>query len=219
MSQLAKTNLAQQAAHAIAEQIFNGTLQPGSRLIEETLSSELGVSRIPVREGLQILEKDGLVTRAPRRGVKVAEISERDVFEILTFREGLEHMAVDHMYDYVPNVDALDRSPAINAIHEMSTAFAQDTDRMQRVDASFNFHVELIRMCGNSKITQAYSDAVLLVKLCMIRNLQSLHETESGAENVERHRTLLAEVLSGNRNRAHKAVSNHGHNQFLKENK
>ena len=52
----------------LREEILYGKLKPGERLMEIALSERLGVSRTPVREGIRLLEKEGLVVMLPRRG-------------------------------------------------------------------------------------------------------------------------------------------------------
>ena len=60
-----------------------GTYEPGERLIEATLSTELGTSRGPVREALRQLENEGLVMSFPYRGAVVLGVSDEEVQEVL----------------------------------------------------------------------------------------------------------------------------------------
>ena len=62
--------------------------------MESTLANRLGVSRTPVREAIHKLEQEGLVIMMPRRGAQVAQITEKDLIEVLEVRLGLEEMAV-----------------------------------------------------------------------------------------------------------------------------
>lgn len=85
-------NLAYQIAQYIGEKIIHAELKPGERIIEDNLARELNVSRIPLREALRLLEKDGLVELAPRRGVKVTKLTRLNVeytYDILTELYGL----------------------------------------------------------------------------------------------------------------------------------
>ena len=52
----------------LRRRIMTGELEPGTRLVEESLAELLGVSRNPVREALQILAGVGFVEMLPRRG-------------------------------------------------------------------------------------------------------------------------------------------------------
>ena len=74
----------------IREQILSGAFPAGTRLAQEELAEALGVSRIPVREALQILEEQGLVERLPNRHMVVAEIGEQQLHQIFEIIGGLQ---------------------------------------------------------------------------------------------------------------------------------
>jgi DNA-binding GntR family transcriptional regulator len=84
--------LGQRVVDALRKAIFSGTYKPGERLVEDRLASDMGVSRVPVREALRILAAEGLVKIAPRRGASVAALSSvaaRDMIEVRATLEGL----------------------------------------------------------------------------------------------------------------------------------
>lgn len=79
------------AASVIREAIVDGRLEPGARLKEENLATELGISRTPIREALLLLQSEGLVEAFPNRGafVRSYEIDElRDLYELRALLEG-----------------------------------------------------------------------------------------------------------------------------------
>ena len=80
--------------NTLRQAILRGELKPGERLMEIALSQRLGVSRTPVREAIRMLEQEGLVIMIPRKGAQVAEISEKDLKDVLEVRLGLEELAV-----------------------------------------------------------------------------------------------------------------------------
>ncbi|MEC4015829.1 GntR family transcriptional regulator [Streptomyces sp. H27-D2] len=75
---------------AIRDDIVSGTLPPGSRLVEELLARRYGVSRVPVREALRVLETEGFVTSRRHVGACVAEPTEREAADLLDVRALLE---------------------------------------------------------------------------------------------------------------------------------
>ena len=77
----------------LREAIRSGVLKPGERLMEIQLADELGVSRTPVREAMRKLELEGYVIMLPRRGTYVANISIRDLNEVLEIRTTLDALA------------------------------------------------------------------------------------------------------------------------------
>jgi len=78
----------------LRSRIVNLTYQPGERLIERDLAAELEVSRIPLREAMQLLQNDGLVVLVPRQGAIVAPFTADDVRDLFDVRESLEVLAV-----------------------------------------------------------------------------------------------------------------------------
>src|SRR5690606_1895705 len=64
-----------QVADQIRERIVMGEYPPGMRLIERTLATELGVSRIPVRDALNLLRGEGFVSSNPNRGMVVTTLT------------------------------------------------------------------------------------------------------------------------------------------------
>ena len=77
----------------IRQRILNGELKPGQRLVQDELTAELGVSRTPIREALNQLVHEGLVTISDHRRTFVAEFSTEDLVETYTMRAALESHA------------------------------------------------------------------------------------------------------------------------------
>ena len=80
----------------IREAILNGKYPPNKRLREIPLAEELGVSRTPVREAMRKLELEGLVVMIPRRGAQVANITEKDLNDVLEVRIALENLSIEN---------------------------------------------------------------------------------------------------------------------------
>jgi DNA-binding GntR family transcriptional regulator len=78
------------AATVIREAIVDGRLVPGARLKEETLASELGISRTPIREALLLLQAEGLVEAIPNRGAFVRAYEPSDLWDMYELRAVLE---------------------------------------------------------------------------------------------------------------------------------
>src|SRR5690554_72144 len=74
----------------LRERILSGEFRPGARLVEGKLSTEMAVSRIPVREALRALAAEGLVTIEPRRGATVAVLSDELAYDMVEVRATLE---------------------------------------------------------------------------------------------------------------------------------
>lgn len=74
--------------------IREGLLAPGTRLRAEEIATEIGMSRMPVREALRRLDSEGLVTLRPNRGAVVAGYKPEEILELFEMRSVLEGLAV-----------------------------------------------------------------------------------------------------------------------------
>ena len=78
----------------LRQAILKGELEPGERLMEIQLAERLGVSRTPIREAIRKLELEGLVLMIPRKGAEVAQITEKNMQDVLEVRKALEELSV-----------------------------------------------------------------------------------------------------------------------------
>lgn len=78
----------------LRRRVFSGELRSGQRILAETVATELGVSRVPVREALKVLEGEGLIVSTPHRGYSVKRLDPADLWEIFRMRELLETEAI-----------------------------------------------------------------------------------------------------------------------------
>src|SRR5829696_252732 len=86
--------LANVVAGRLRKAILEGRLKPGERIRQETLAAEMGTSRIPVREALNRLQNEGLVTLTSHVGARVAQLRLSELDEIYQIRERLEPLAI-----------------------------------------------------------------------------------------------------------------------------
>jgi DNA-binding GntR family transcriptional regulator len=86
----------QHALDWLRHAIVAGELRPGDRIPQEDIAVRIGVSVVPVREALRVLEGEGQVTYRPRRGYFVTKLYADDLFEIYALRQLLEARAARH---------------------------------------------------------------------------------------------------------------------------
>ena len=142
------------AAGSIREGITSGRYPLGSRLDQNALAGELGISTIPVREALRQLEAEGLVEISPRRGAFVAAISTAEMIEIYKIREALDTLAIS---EAVPNLTEADfrRVEAILDELEESTG-VHDVDRTLALNRQF--HGAIYAAAGMPRLVQMISN-------------------------------------------------------------
>lgn len=182
--------------------IFDGTLQPGDRIVESRLARELGISQAPVREALRELEQMGLVVSYPNRGSSVRRIEPQDAQEMYTLRAHLESMAIALA---LPNLtdddfDAMDRM-----IDEMVAAGVDENpELLTELDA--HFHEFICTRSGHGLLLRTWQGisplnwTMITVIRLRDRNLVEL---------AERHRPIVDALRSRDGDKAMNAIREH----------
>jgi len=205
-------SLVDQAADKIRELMLAGVIKPGAAVREEWLHDLLGISRPPIREAMQMLVQQGLLERLPRRGVRALALTETDVWEIYSLRAVLDQYALrlgvpvkdDHLLD-----------PLREAIDDMRTSAAA-ADHPGYVEANRRFHLGLIALAGNGRLSSTYQTLMNQMQLLMSVNL-SRESAEDREIGVHRHEDLLAAIESGDLALALAALEAHGESRFLQD--
>ncbi|NLM12130.1 MAG: GntR family transcriptional regulator [Epulopiscium sp.] len=136
--------------NALRKAILSGDLKPGERLMEKQLAEKMGVSRTPVREAIRKLELEGFVVMVPRKGAQVAEITEKDIQDVLEVRGALEGLAVKLACE---NMDEKDLRSLKRVMKEFSEASKrEDIDEM--IEKDVEFHDIIFRATKNEKLIQ-----------------------------------------------------------------
>jgi DNA-binding GntR family transcriptional regulator len=138
----------ERAYASLKEAIVKGDLSPGQRLVEMHLSTQMRTSRIPVREALKKLEKDGLVEKLAGGGFVVKSFSRAEVEETFGIRALLEsyaaYLATEHMTEATLN--RLEGS-----IEAYKVALDEgDTQRLMQLNTQF--HETIYKAAGSQKL-------------------------------------------------------------------
>ena len=120
----------------IRRRILTGELEPGHPIRPDQLAAELGVSRVPVREALKILEGEGQVGYRPHHGYFLAELRLGDLTEIYRIRQLLEDEAARAA---VANLGSEHLAAMNGAISQMEEAGPADVAAMAMANRRFHF--------------------------------------------------------------------------------
>jgi DNA-binding GntR family transcriptional regulator len=130
----------------LRRRVIDGVYEPGTRLTEERLADDFGVSRNPVREAIRVLEAEGFLVAQPRRGAVVASMSVQDVENLFDVRMSLEVLAARLA------AERAGRSGA--AVLDRLLTKARATRRMADLAAlNTQFHAEICGLSGNALLT------------------------------------------------------------------
>lgn len=132
----------------IRRAIISGELRPGQPIRQDVLAERLGVSRVPLREALKILQGEGQVDYRPHHGYSVTRLDLGDLREVYRIRQLLETEAARIS---VPEFTDDDLKALIKAGHEVDAAGeAEDFVRMSA--ANRRFHFLLVEGAGMARL-------------------------------------------------------------------
>ncbi|MBO8197367.1 GntR family transcriptional regulator [Streptomyces smyrnaeus] len=188
----------------LRQAIASGEMKPGERLVERELSAGSGVSRGPVREAIMILEQEGLVVSHPYRGAVVAEVSQREVREVLVpIRLTIERFAFRDVAETRPP-ELLDRLERV--VEEMFAAVGGEGDADRLADLDLAFHEAVITASGHVQALQIWRTIQPRVHAYFLRDAPA----HSSPEEIPRqHRALLSALRTGTVDEVDCAVTRH----------
>jgi DNA-binding GntR family transcriptional regulator len=151
-----RRNLGDDVYQILWTRILSRDLHPGEKLSDLKLSTELGVSRTPVREALHRLLQDGVIRAEPNRGFFVTSFSARDIDEIFEIRAALEALA---LRSYIARNPDADFCPALEELDEVERAIeaAQTNEQIRAANERFlaadqGFHKAIVEQSGNERL-------------------------------------------------------------------
>ena len=165
-------------AQAIRDEILSGHMEPGEELAQEALAEMLGVSRMPVREALLLLENAGLVEIQKNKRAIVKAVTPEGVKEhleirsILEVRRALEHLAVTRIIRFATDEQ-------IAALGDTLARLAASENPAQAAERAFDFQHELALASGNSILPLFYYSfrspvLTLWIRFCRRYGIESL---------------------------------------------
>lgn len=193
-------SLAERAYTELRDRIVSLALPPGAPLPEDALMAELELGRTPIREAVNRLALEDLVTIYPRRGTFVSEIEITDLGQISDVRRQLEGHAA---YRAAQNATAAERDEADGLIDELD-AEPPTAEDLMRLDA--RIHRFVYRASGNPYLASTLDRYLNLSLRIWYRVIDRLPHLEA---SVYEHRDLLAAVRDGDAERARELASAH----------
>jgi len=203
---LVPNSLHDQVAATLREEIFAGSLTPGSFLDESALCERLEISRTPLREALKVLTAEGLLRHEPRRGCFVAEVTQRDLDEIFPVIALLEGRCA---WEAARNASDADIE-ALATLHAQLEAHA----KAQRINAyyatNFTIHEAIITLADNRWLAQTIGDLRKILKLARLQQLKAPGRLE---QSLAEHLAVFAALKAHDSDGAEAAMRTHLHRQ------
>jgi DNA-binding GntR family transcriptional regulator len=203
LAQVHPRTMVEQAAEAVVAAAARGVFLPGDRLVEAEIARELGISRVPVREALRLLESQGIVVSTPYKGMRLMQVTNRMVAELMRVRAALESLALREILaaGALPEEHLM---PARRAAQRYEEA-AEGRDAAILVAADEAFHGELCRLSGNRVLHGLWLSVAR--QLSVVWGLG--HDVRPKSRTAAEHRELIDRLARGDVNGAQAALERH----------
>lgn len=197
-------SVSEQIAQQLRNAIQSGELKPGERLVERTLAGRLGVSHIPIREALSKLADEGLVDRTPRRGARVAALSEQELGEISSLRTVLEQFVAQRVQAGW-NVES-EKALKDIVISMVESAHAGNIPTMFALDRKF--HETLWELADHRMLMSTVAQLRGRINGFLRAANEALTSTEL-ATHAESHFDIIDAIASGDEARVRGEIARH----------
>jgi DNA-binding GntR family transcriptional regulator len=176
----------QRIVDSITTAIVERRLMPGTKLAEQQIADIFKVSRTLVRQALNQLSRDHLVTLEPARGAFVAQPSIEEARQVFEVRKMIEAAMVKQLCTVITNAQ----------IAELRAHLKTELDAVRRTDVSgrtrllADFHVVLARMAGNDVLAELLAD---LLSRCSLIAL--MYQSSHSAEHSQQEHVAIVDAL------------------------
>jgi len=195
--------LVHQVIDALVAGAAEGLILPGDRIIESDLAEQLGVSRVPVREALRVLESQGIVINEPYKGIRLTPVTPERIDQLIEVRVALETTAATRAIRLGLN-DASHLQELEAIVHEME-AMAARNDVFGFATTDTVFHRTLCGFAGNEVLSDMWE--MLARQMTIIFGLSALGKPMT--EIVEEHWELIRVFRSGKATDMARAINDH----------
>ena len=186
----------------IEQMILGGSLEPGTRVNEQQLAAQLGVSRGPVREALRGLERAGLLTAVANLGMFVRKVGIEEAIELYDVRGLLFGFACSRVAEKL----RAEQADQLTRLIEQMDETAERKDLSAYYQLNLRFHDAIVSYAGNARVAQMYRAAVQEGHLLRQRALQP---PESMHESNQEHKAIFEALRAGDALLARRLAEQH----------
>jgi DNA-binding GntR family transcriptional regulator len=188
-------NLSTVIADRLSDMIRNGQLRPNEHLVQTDLAERFGVSRVAIRDALQLLRQRGLAVMNKTRATTVCPVSTKTIQNLCSLRCAVESYAV---LEAVPKLDA-DIIRRLRQIISEQTELIRQEDFEQLLTKDWQFHSVIYSLCENELLMETVTG--LWSRMQQARSLAQVEKkwgVKWGNNSVARHSLLLNALAEGN---------------------
>lgn len=192
--------------NTLRQAILTGEMKPGERLMEIHLANKLGVSRTPIREAIRKLELEGLVIMIPRRGAEVAQITWKNLKDVLEVRKVLDVLAIELACERMTREELAQLKAACEEFE--AATHTQDATVIAKADVKL--HDIIVASTRNDRLIQLVNN---LAEQMYRYRFEYIKDMSQHQMLVEEHNAMYQSILQKDKESAATAVKKHVDNQ------
>lgn len=199
-----KPKAADKAYFLIKDKILSGVYKPGQRITEKELTETTGVSRTPVREALNRLQSENLLSAEPHHGVVVCEMSYEDALTIFEMRELLESYCARAAAENISDEIIANLEEVLVQQEKLTNRARIDRNQLGRLNA--RFHAYIYSASRKPRLITILSG--LIQPMSMRWSFQHFSK-EDLQRSLEQHKELLKHLKAGDADSAEMLMKLH----------
>jgi DNA-binding GntR family transcriptional regulator len=195
-------SLRSQAVDQLRGAIVTGALEPGSMHSEQSIATDMAISRTPIREALLQLASEGLVEFVPQRGVRITAFNAEHLAQVFQFRAAIESFCAAKLASQ-SQPETLAR---LDTELERQAAIIAADDRLAWVKANMDFHTQIVSSAGNKLMVDALA---LLASHTMRVGYRMNYRRQRMQESVDEHSAVVEAIRRRDPERAQALAAEH----------
>jgi DNA-binding GntR family transcriptional regulator len=201
----ARTDYVDEVYRVLLDAISEGSIAPGTRIVQEEIAEQLSVSRSPVLQAFRLLKKDGLVEDAPGRGLQVTPLDAARIGHLYEFRGALDSLAA--------RLAARKKVIIDKALVAAGRKLSKGNDIRAMIEADMAFHTAIYTASGNPLI----AESARLHWMHLRRVMGAVHQVAGQRKTVwDEHAAIAEAIARGDEELAGKLSLQH--TEFAREN-
>lgn len=202
-----KQNLSKDIVHYVKQSILDGKWNTGDRIVETKLAKELGISQTPVREAINQLAGEGIITILPNKGAVVRNLNAVDIFEIYSIRAVIEGLAIRLA---TKRATPADISELENFFEQMKEKAKDNSVKSLSRDAEY-IHEFIYKLSNHSQLLMMHQ--TISFKVALANRILSLKYTKE--QEIEQHWPLIEALKKGDPDNSEKVMREHIRQAYL----
>ena len=208
--------LADYAYSEILKMILSGEIEPGSRIREDILAEQLGISRTPVREAVNRLTQNGFITTIKRKGLYCVKFSRQDLLNLMDLRISLESLSFENCIDLATDEDLDAIQNIIDDFNKQnSNLLVNDADEIIKELALLHneydvrFHVGIAQISNSMRLIQYVNEVETMLLIARQRIYRSKERIEIVRLSWDQHQRMLLAFRARDKEAAKSLLDDH----------